>query len=54
MILNQQANTNYLGAIIDQNGREVPISDAMIENALDALQGSDAEFICRLAERATN
>lgn len=45
---------NYLGAIIDHNGREVPISNAMIESALMALQDSDAEFICRLAERAAN
>ncbi|MEX1670796.1 PA1571 family protein [Zhongshania guokunii] len=52
-----QRNTeqnNYLGAIIDQDGREIPISDAMIENSLQALQGTSAEFICRLAQRAAN
>ncbi|WP_373078026.1 PA1571 family protein [Zhongshania sp.] len=51
---NSHQAPNYLGAVIDENGRETPISDAMIENSLQALQDTPAEFICRLAQRAAS
>ncbi|GAA4085391.1 PA1571 family protein [Zhongshania borealis] len=47
-------NTDYLGAIIDENGREIPISNNMIENSLHDLQDTPAEFICHLARRAAD
>jgi hypothetical protein len=47
-------DADYLGAIIDENGRETPISNAMIENSLQKIQDTSAEFICRLAKHVAN
>lgn len=47
-------NADYLGAIIDENGHEIPISNNMIENSLHDLQDTPAEFICHLARRAAD
>ena len=41
----------YGAWLIDDNGREIPIDAHKVESCLDALSGSDDEFICYLAKQ---
>ena len=41
----------YGAWMIDENGREIPIDASTVESCLDALSGSDDEFICYLAKQ---
>lgn len=41
----------YGACLIDDQGREIPIDAPTVASCLDALSGSDAEFICYLARQ---
>ncbi|MDX1505244.1 MAG: hypothetical protein R3221_05975 [Spongiibacter sp.] len=42
----------YGASLVDDDGREIPISNDAIDKCLQALAGSNDEFICVLARRS--
>lgn len=52
--LQSRFEQRYPFALFDEQGQELSIAAAEIDQALDALVDSEQEFICVLARRSSN